>query len=148
MEVLKSQGMRENQQVVFLSDGVDNLRTAQMAVYPESEHVLDWFHVTMRLTVLTQFAKGMIHTDPKTGQLLLELLSSTKWYLWHGNSVKALELVEDCCPEESEPTIKYGNVKAFTKKLDEFHTYIDNNSPMIPNYGVSGDTQKPIRLPL
>ena len=135
MGVFKSQGMQENQQVVFLSDGADNLRTAQMAVYPESEHVLDWFHVTMRLTVLKQFAKGVIHTDAKTGQLLLERLSSTKWYLWHGNFVKALELVEDCCLETSEPTITYGNVKAFAKKLDEFHTCINNNSPMIPNYG-------------
>jgi hypothetical protein len=47
MDVLKSQGMQDNQQVVFLSDGADNLRSAQMAMYPESERVLDWFHVTM-----------------------------------------------------------------------------------------------------
>ena len=89
----------------------------------------------MRLTVLKQYAKGMIHTDAKTGKRLLAFLTSTKWYLWHGNVFKALELVEDCCLEASEPTITYGNVKAFAKKLDEFHTYIDNNSPMIPNYG-------------
>ena len=56
IQVLKSQGMQENQQVIFLSDDADNLRTAQMAMNPESEHVLDWFHVTMRLTVLKQFA--------------------------------------------------------------------------------------------
>jgi hypothetical protein len=72
MQMLKSQGMQENQQVIFLSDGADNLRTAQRALYSESERVLDWFHVTMRLTVLKQFAKGMSHTDAKTGRMLLD----------------------------------------------------------------------------
>jgi hypothetical protein len=122
MEVLKSQGMQENRQVIFLSDGADNLRAAQMTMYPESEHVLDWFHVTMRLTVLKQFALGMIHTDPKIGNLLYRSLSSIKWYLWHGNVEKALDKLEYCCLEASDADLKYGRRKSFSKKLDEFHT--------------------------
>jgi hypothetical protein len=31
---------------------------------PEAEHLLDWFHVTMRLTVLLQTAKGMPEAEP------------------------------------------------------------------------------------
>ena len=26
---------------------------------PQAEHLLDWFHITMRITVLTQLAKGL-----------------------------------------------------------------------------------------
>jgi hypothetical protein len=26
---------------------------------PEAEHYLDWFHVTMRITVMGQYAKGL-----------------------------------------------------------------------------------------
>jgi hypothetical protein len=48
-----------NQQVVFLSDGGDTVRDLQAYVSPESEHLLDWFHVTMRLTVRGQMIKGM-----------------------------------------------------------------------------------------
>ena len=51
-DVLKSQGLQMNQQVVFLSDGGDTVRDLQTYLSPESEHLLDWFHVTMRLTVM------------------------------------------------------------------------------------------------
>jgi len=135
MEVLKSQGMQDNQQVVFLSDGADNLRSAQMAMYPESEHVLDWFHITMRLTVLKQFALGMIQTDPETGEWLHQSLSSIKWYLWHGNVEEALDKLELCCLESQEPELNYARRRSFSKKLAEFHTYVENNVAMIPNYG-------------
>jgi hypothetical protein len=53
-EVLKSQGMQMNQQIIFLSDGGDDVRDLQMYLSPEAEYVLDWFHITMRLTVLGQ----------------------------------------------------------------------------------------------
>ncbi|TYP00675.1 hypothetical protein LY16_02911 [Xenorhabdus doucetiae] len=43
---LSSQGMQANQQITFLSDGADNLRELQLNLYPESLHVLDWFHIT------------------------------------------------------------------------------------------------------
>ena len=46
-ELLKSQGMQENQQVVFLSDGGDSVRNLQAYLHPDSEHWLDWFHITM-----------------------------------------------------------------------------------------------------
>jgi hypothetical protein len=59
-EVLKSQGLQMNQQVVFLSDGGDTVRSLQRYLSPESEHLLDWFHITMRLTVMKQMTKGMI----------------------------------------------------------------------------------------
>ena len=51
-------GMQANQQIFFLSDGADNLRDLQFGMYPESTHVLDWFHITMRLKVLMQYAVG------------------------------------------------------------------------------------------
>ena len=65
-EVLKSQGLQMNQQVVFLSDGGDTVRDLQHYLSPESEHLLDWFHITMRLTVMGQMVKGMM-TELKPG---------------------------------------------------------------------------------
>ncbi len=45
-----------NQQLTFLSDGGDTVRDLQLYLNPQAEHLLDWFHVTMRLTVLQQTA--------------------------------------------------------------------------------------------
>ena len=58
-ELLKNQGMQENQQIVFLSDGGEDVRNLQLYSNPQAELLLDWFHVTMRLTVMTQTAKGL-----------------------------------------------------------------------------------------
>jgi Plasmid pRiA4b ORF-3-like protein len=63
-EVLKSQGMQMNQQVTFLSNGDNKLRELQLYLNPNAEYLLDWFHITMRLTVMSQMAKGINQTDP------------------------------------------------------------------------------------
>ncbi len=70
---------KNSPQTTFLSDGADNLRELQFNLYPESQHILDWFHITMRLTVLKQYAKGVSKNDPKLGTELLDSLTSTKW---------------------------------------------------------------------
>ncbi|WP_292991881.1 ISKra4 family transposase [Nitrosomonas sp.] len=135
MNVLKEQGMQANQQITFLSDGADNVRNLQYRMYPESEHVLDWFHLTMKLTVLNQFAKGMAHTDPDEGAQVTKALESTKWYLWHGNVERALDQIEDCVVISDDEAIRYTNRKKFLKHLDEMDIYIRNNQHLIPNYG-------------
>jgi hypothetical protein len=56
--------MQENQQVVFMSDGGEDVRRVQQYLHPFSEHLLDWFHITMRLTVLQQQTKGERYANP------------------------------------------------------------------------------------
>ena len=90
-ELLKSQGMQLNQQVDFLSDGGEDVRNVQLYLNPRAEHLLDWFHLTMRLTVLNQIAKGLPERlgegedqyELRTG--VFKDLERIKWYLWHGN---------------------------------------------------------------
>lgn len=143
-EVLKGQGMQLNQQIVFLSDGGDTVRNLQLYLNPEAEHMLDWFHVTMRLTVLNQTAKGlpMIFDNEGTQYELkeptLKAIESIKWYLWHGNTYQALEHI-DTLEMNLDAAIDEGNKESTTRKLlrwvEEFHTYIANNQAFIPNYG-------------
>jgi hypothetical protein len=149
-EVLKSQGLQMNQQVVFLSDGGDTVRSLQRYLSPESEHLLDWFHITMRLTVMKQMIKGMItelaaqkkpqkeadeseNTDVPAQ--LLKQLESIKWHLWHGNVTEALALIYDVNVDleiwEENPT----NKKKLLKLVCEFENYIRANGAFIPNYG-------------
>jgi hypothetical protein len=58
-EVLAAQGMQPNQQVTFLTDGGEDIRELPRHLNPQAEHLLDWFHLTMRITVLTQPAQGL-----------------------------------------------------------------------------------------
>jgi hypothetical protein len=78
-----------NQQIEFLSDGGDTVRDLQLYLSPEAEHLLDWFPITMRLTTLTQTAKGLPATTSLEGRTLrddvLRELERIKWFLWHGN---------------------------------------------------------------
>jgi hypothetical protein len=48
-----------NQHLTFLSDGGDTVRDLQLYLHPEAEHLLDWFHLAMRLTVMQQSAKSL-----------------------------------------------------------------------------------------
>jgi len=40
-DLMKSQGMQENQAITFMSDGADTVRSLQAYLHPSSEHVLD-----------------------------------------------------------------------------------------------------------
>ncbi len=100
-------------------------------MYPESEHVLDWYHVTMRMTVLKQFSKGLVHSDPAPGKELTEELESAKWHLWHGNVTKALYYLEDCYMICDDPELHYTNRKRLLRHLDEMDTYVRNNQHLI-----------------
>jgi hypothetical protein len=67
-EVLTSQGFQLNQQIAFLSDREDAVRNLQPYMSPEAEHILDWWYVTQRLTVLDQYGKGLVHCDLVLGE--------------------------------------------------------------------------------
>jgi len=49
----------------------------QLYLNPEAEHYLDWFHVTMRITVMGQYVKGL-KTTAEQREEGLKLLESTK----------------------------------------------------------------------
>jgi hypothetical protein len=134
-EVLTSQGFQLNQQITFLSDGEDAVRNLQLYMSPEAEHILDWFHLTMKLTVLDQYGKGLVRCDPVLGQEIRDKIERLKWSLWHGNVYKALYKIEDIESLIYNFEETYPKFKQLVKAVAEFCTYIQNNAHLIPNYG-------------
>ena len=125
--------MQMNQRVMFFSDGGTDIREVQLYLNPEDEHYLDWFHITMRLTVMGQYAKGLDATQQKRKETL-KSLESIKHYLWHGNVIRARDKIEDLHSILDHEGIVGENSQKLRKALDEFDTYIVVNQPLIPNY--------------
>jgi hypothetical protein len=170
-EVLRSQGMQMNQQVTFVTDGGEDVRDLPLYLNPQAEHLLDWFHVTMRLTVMGQYAKSLPLVNASAAQARAltsapnalgdheltdnededeedegeeELrpmvtqgeatreLERLKWFLWHGNVFRALQVIEDL---EDDLEIAGLETSKLAKALREFGGYIRANGNYIPNYG-------------
>jgi virulence-associated protein VapD len=63
-------------------DGSDTVRELQLYMSPEAEHILDWHHLTMRLTVLDQYGKGLVHCDhQRLGEVIRHKIERLKWAL-------------------------------------------------------------------
>jgi hypothetical protein len=156
-ELLRSQGMQDNQQVVFLTDGGEDVRDIPRYLNPQAEHYLDWFHITMRLTVLRQMTRSLpgrpahYHDDddapwiPNPGQVDRDL-ERAKHFLWHGNTFRAMDLIEDLRDDLDTAYSPQADDKqrAFFERLSEFCTYISRNSEEIPNYGERHRCGEPI----
>src|SRR5712664_948484 len=57
--------------------------------------ILDWFHLTMKLTVLGQFGKGLVQCEAVLGEAIRDQVERLKWSLWHGQVDKALGKIDD-----------------------------------------------------
>ena len=62
--MLKARGMAANQQVTFPANGGEDIRDLPCYLNAQAEHVLDWFHLTMRITVMANMAKSLQPPPP------------------------------------------------------------------------------------
>jgi len=134
-ELLKGQGLQANQDVTFLTDGGEEVRALTELVTPEAEHVLDWFHIAMRLTVLEQYARGVAHHDAHEGARLLRTLERIKWLLWHGNGHRARQQADDLRDDAKGLELDYPHLGKFARSAHEFAVYITSNAGSLINYG-------------
>jgi hypothetical protein len=149
-EMLKQQGLQNNQDITFLTDGCDDVRDLPSYISPKSEHIIDWFHITMKITVIKQMINGMSF-PPKLGikkSDIEEDLERVKWCVWHGNVFKALKKLESLDFNLEDLTFEEGlaGEEDFVQKskdskeyklwnaVNELQEYLKVNSPFIPNY--------------
>jgi hypothetical protein len=138
--VLESQGILPRQHITFLCDGGDTVRELGAFMHTRSEHILDWFHVAMRIEQLLQTTRGLQGAEKPE---LLKGIERVKWFLWHGNVMRADETLYDLLEEIDglrEQDRQAGRppsvvLRKLDRALDEFATYIDNNAGAIVNYG-------------
>ena len=142
-EVLNAQGMQANQQVTFLTDGGEDIRDMPCYLNAQAEHLLDWFHLTMRITVMANMAKSCrrprrtrsTRTGPAdlAGEVAAQL-QRLKWFCWHGNVFRALTIVEDLAGLDTAEVLPPAQARML-KAVRESDSYIRANADRIPNYG-------------
>jgi len=103
-EVMRQQGLQANQDVTFLTDGGEEVRALTELVTPEAEHVLNWFHIAMRLTVLEQYARGVAHHDEKEGY--------ASCASWHGNQCRARQHADNLLDDVKALEMDYPHPRA------------------------------------
>ena len=66
-------------------------------MHPGSEHWIDWFHITMRITVLQQQTKSLRGelNRAKEAAEWSKRIDSVKHLLWHGNVAEAMDRMGD-----------------------------------------------------
>lgn len=134
-EMLKAQGIGENDRVCFMSDGGESLKNLQKYISPNAQHILEWFHITMKITVLGQYLKGFVHVNPEQAAVSVKLLESIKWKLWHGKSLDALTKILKLSDLAATHAKNYSKYVGLIKHISKFFNYISNNVHIITNYG-------------
>jgi len=134
-QMLESQGIKESDGVCFMSDGGESLKNLQTHINPNAKHILEWFHITMKITVLNQYIKGVTNIDEKQGTTANKLLSSIKWKLWHGKPLGALTKILKLSDLIASHAKNYSKYVGLIKHISEFFNYINNNINIIVNYG-------------
>jgi hypothetical protein len=127
--------MPENQQVVLMSDGGEDLRQVQEYLHPHREHGIDWFPISMRLTVLPPQTQALPAERPDEGVAASKPIESVKHLLWHGHVDEALDRSDrlfidgDLIRRPSELADQWA------VGIAELRTSLRNHRGSIPNYG-------------
>jgi len=113
---------------------VRSLRQLQWYLRPHSQHLVDWFHLTMQLTGLGHSLKGLARLDAERAAELQEALEHTKWNLWHGKVRRAhawLRLLEGRMWYFAN---RYSKFAALARAVHGLQRYLWRNGDLIPNY--------------
>src|SRR5689334_1219148 len=138
-EMLRRQGLPTDQPVTVLTDGGDSVRALVGDLPAGSEHVLDWFHIAMRMTVLGQYAKGLAYYNPLEAAALQDRLERIKWRLWHGDADEALNRARELAEDVAALSSGYPGLTRLVKATAGLVTYIANNAAAIADYAERWD---------
>jgi hypothetical protein len=150
--VLHGLGAAPGTPVTILSDGAEGPRSlGEAACVGPTHHVLDWFHLSMRIQHVAQAAVSWPDAsaeDRKAGASLAETIERIKWRLWHGQVRRGLDLIAETMAtlEATAETASPATSAALKvlRLLRELETYVCGQSDIIIDYATARRREKPI----
>ena len=151
--VLHDLGATPQTPITILSDGADGPRSlGEEASIGPTHHVLDWFHLSMRIQHVAQTVKGWPDAtakDRREGDRLADIVDQhIRWRLWHGQVQRALDLIGDTL--EPLDTMAKGKSPAAAQAakvagmLRSLETYVSGQSALIIDYATARRSDEPI----
>jgi hypothetical protein len=150
--VLHDLGATRRTPVTILSDGAGGPRNlGEAASIGPTQHVLDWFHLAMRIQHVAQAAKSWPADTPaerEEGARLADTIEHIHWRLWHGQVRRALDLIgetlvilEATATTTTPEATAAGKVAAVLTGLE---TYVAGQSELIIDYATARSSEEPI----
>jgi hypothetical protein len=150
---LGAQGWRPGQKVTVISDGEAVLPNLVRAATREPvRHILDWFHLSMRMRPIEQMLLGLSGRDLRDIRPLQAAQASierVRHLLWHGRPAQAdQELVrfadqsENIVGRSSDP--EQVVTRDLLRHCSELRTYVQNNRRAIVSYHRRYHSDRPI----
>ena len=139
LQALQSEGYAGRGEVTVLSDGAEIMKRLPKALPQPTAHIIDWFHIAMKIQPLQQVADHVAHwRDAGNGEMahIDDDIRSLKWKLWHGQVDRALDQLEELIDGLAELRER-GDLSA-TRLLhlaQPLLTYIRLNRSAIISYG-------------
>ena len=150
--VLHGLGATPGTPVTILSDGAEGPRAlAEAACVGPTQHVLDWFHLSMRIQHVAQAAMSRPDAsaeDRKAGASLAKTIERIKWRLWHGQVRRGLDRIAETMTtlEAAAETASPATSAALKvmRLLGELETYVCGQSDIIIDYATARRREEPI----
>ena len=150
--VLRGLGAIPTTPVTVLSDGADGPRSLGEAASPgPTHHVLDWFHLAMRVQHVAQAATtwpDTAGTDRLAGGCLTKSIERIRWRLWHGQVQRALALIAEtivtvaAAADGNPPSATIA--RKVTRLLRDLETYVSGQAGIIIDYATARRRKEPI----
>jgi len=147
--VLHGLGATPGTPVTILSDGAEGPRSlGEAACVGPTRHVLDWFHLSMRIQHVAQAAMSWPDAsaeDRKAGASLAETIERIKWRLWHGQVRRGLDLIAETMAtlEATTETASPAELKV-TRLLGELETCVCGQTDIIIDDATARRREEPI----
>ena len=133
---LKRLGYQGKGDVTVISDGEDCLKRLKSALPQPAEHILDWFHIAMKLRPIEQTALWFSRRlPPNEAKELEEDVKAVRWRLWNGQADRALDLIGRLFHEVRSAEQGNTAILQLRSGLLNLRTYIEQNGGSIANYG-------------
>ncbi len=128
--------------ITVISDGEAALRNlVRGAAGGKVRHILDWWHISMRVQHVENAIKGLVQREdfPGTAVIFTRPTETLRWNLWHGKVQTAgthLQwLMVDCARLSKDEPVVRDQAQRVHARCRDLYSYLANNMPSLVDYG-------------